>query len=249
MRLIVTRPAQQAAGWVQALRAQGLDAHALPLIGIAPLQDTAPVQAAWHELDSFALVMFVSANAVQQFFAARPTGAGWPDTLWAGSTGPGTTQALRELGVTRIEEPAADAAQFDSEALWSRLRHQDWHGRHVLLVRGEQGRDWLADTLRQQDARVHALPAYRRLPPALDADMTALLAAAQARPDAHRWLFSSSEAVQQLQALAPAVAWSSHHAWCSHPRIAQTAREAGFGLVREMAPGIDAVVALARQGA
>jgi uroporphyrinogen-III synthase len=50
LRLIVTRPAAQAEPWVQALRALGFDAVALPLIGIEPLADPAPVHEAWRLL-------------------------------------------------------------------------------------------------------------------------------------------------------------------------------------------------------
>ena len=98
MRLIVTRPAAQAGPWVNALQALGLDAQALPLIGIAPPHDLAPVRAAWSGLAHQRLVMFVSANAVEHFFAARPAGALWPAALPAGSTGPGTSAALRGAG-------------------------------------------------------------------------------------------------------------------------------------------------------
>ena len=42
MRLIVTRPAAQAMPWVAALQALGLDALALPLIGIEPPGATRP---------------------------------------------------------------------------------------------------------------------------------------------------------------------------------------------------------------
>ena len=139
MRLIVTRPSAQAAPWVAALQAMGLEAQALPLIDIAPAPDLAPVQAAWRALDALALVMFVSANAVEHFFAARPAGAKWPAALLAGSTGPGTSAALRAAGVQHIEEPAADAPQFDTEALWARLTTRHWQGERVLVVRGEDG--------------------------------------------------------------------------------------------------------------
>jgi len=234
MRVIVTRPAAQAAGWVEALRAAGFVAQALPLIGIEPLQDTAAIAAAWRTLGQRSLVMFVSANAVEQFFAARPPGAAWPPALRPGSTGPGTTRALREAGVAQVEEPDVAAGRFDTEALWERLRHQDWQGRPVLLVRGEQGRDWFADTLRAAGAVVEALAAYRRLPPQADAATLALIDTALADPAHTRWLFSSSEALQHLSTLRPGADWSASHAWCSHPRIAASARAAGFGHVAEV---------------
>mgnify|MGYP003505270416 CR=1 FL=1 len=42
--LLVTRPAEQAAGWVSKLRAQGLRAEALPLIAIGPAPDAAALR-------------------------------------------------------------------------------------------------------------------------------------------------------------------------------------------------------------
>ncbi len=48
--LLITRPASEAARWVDDLRAAGVDAVALPLIAIAPLEDPAPLQAAWRRL-------------------------------------------------------------------------------------------------------------------------------------------------------------------------------------------------------
>ena len=40
-RVIVTRPAREAAHWVVQLQAQGVDAAALPLIAIGPCTDPA----------------------------------------------------------------------------------------------------------------------------------------------------------------------------------------------------------------
>jgi uroporphyrinogen-III synthase len=241
MRLIVTRPAAQAAEWVDGLRARGLEAEALPLIGIAPPADLLPVQRAWAELGDAALVMFVSANAVEQFFAARPPAAVWPPALSAASTGPGTTAALQSHGVSQVEEPPADAPQFDSEALWVRLRERRWQGRRVWVVRGEEGRDWLAQQFQAAGAELRFISAYRRLPPTLDDAARALLSRAQDEPAAHGWLFSSGEAIGHLRRLAPAADWSNALALASHPRIADAAREAGFGRVELVGSGVAAV--------
>lgn len=245
MRVIVTRPPAQAAAWVARLQALGVDAVALPLIGIAPPDDPAPVQAAWRMLEGCALVMFVSPNAVQHFFALRPEGAAWPAALQAGSTGPGTSAALRDSGLAaaQVVEPPPDAPSFDSEALWQQLAGRDWRGRRVLVVRGEEGRDWFAGTLCEHGARVDFVAAYRRLPPVADAAGQAVIDAARAAPQAHLWLFSSSEAIGHLQRLAPGADWRAAAAAASHPRIAETARAAGFGRVDEIAPDPAAVAA------
>ncbi len=264
LRLIVTRPAEQAGPWVQQLQQQGLDAVALPLLQISPLPSTQPLFDAWARLagGQYRLVNFVSANAVQHFFAAQASFV-WPHQTLAGSTGPGTTAALLAAGVpaTAVVAPRADATTFDSEALWQQLQQHSWAAQQVLLVRGEEGRDWLADTLRAQGATVHLLPAYRRSAPVLDGTTGPLLRAALGQPQHHVWLLSSSEAVghllhllqalQALQALpgglgSQAQSLQSAHAWAGHPRIAQTARDAGFGHVALVRPELSAVVQQAR---
>jgi len=248
MRVIVTRPAAQAADWVAQLRAQAIDAVALPLIAIEPVADARPLVEAWNGLAARRLVVFVSPNAAEQFFAQRPASAAWPAAALAGSPGPGTTRSLLALGVppAQIVEPAADAPQFDSEALWARLRRRDWQGADVLLVRGDGGRDWLAQTLREAGAQVAHLAAYRRTAPAFDAAQAELLHAALAEPAAHLWLFSSSEAIEHLMA-SPLVErgrdWSSARAIATHPRIGVRARDAGFGRVTEARPSLAAVAA------
>jgi uroporphyrinogen-III synthase len=59
----------------------------------------------------------------------------------------------------------------------------------------------------------------------------------------HAWLFSSSESIGHLQALVPTAVWGKARALATHPRIAQRARDAGFGQVHECRPSVDAVVA------
>jgi len=248
MRVIVTRPAAQAQAWVHDLRARGLDAVALPLIAIGAAADPAVVQEAWATLAQQALAVFVSPNAVEQFFSAAPDGACWPERTLAGSPGPGTTRELRARGVSAaaIVEPAADAPQFDSEALWAQLSARPWQGRSALIVRGDGGRDWLADTLRSAGARVELLAAYRRVASKPDAAQRALLAAAVDAPAEHLWLFSSSEAIDRLAALRPdldAAAWQTSQAIATHPRIAERARALGIGAVHASRPGIDDVAA------
>ena len=204
MRLIVTRPRAQAAAWVRELQALGQQVSALPLIDIAPLDEPAPLHRAWQRLDAYALVVFVSANAVQHFFAAAPAGSGWPVGVLA-RVHQATSAALRAAGVpaAALVEPAADAPAYDSEALWAQVSGPGLGWARVLVVRGEDGRDWLARTLRARGAAVDFVAAYRRRPPLCGAAETALLQDALAAPAAHLWLFSSSEAVANLRPWRP----------------------------------------------
>lgn len=235
--LLVTRPQPQADEWVAQLVQHGLDAVALPLLAIAPASDEAAVQRAWQSLPALALVMFVSPNAVQRFFALRPPGQPWPAGLLAGGTGPGSRRALVDAGVPEflIRTPGAHdpgyAGPFDSEALWQLLAGQNWAGQQALIVRGEGGRDWLAQALRQQGAQVHFVEAYRRTGAVPQGPALAALQAALQAPGQHLWLFSSSEAVGHLRGLVTGQPWRVHQALATHARIAQAARALGFGRV------------------
>ncbi len=257
-KVIVTRPAREAERWVKELSARGLHAQALPLIEIAPPLDLAALRQARERLadnaHAYAAVMWVSPNAVSGFW-----GDGASDRLLeirriaagtrAWSPGPGTTQALQRAGwpVSGIDAPAPDAPQFDSESLWEQVKPQLLPGRRILIVRGANaqgqvaGRDWLAKQLRAAGLAVEEVAAYRRIRPSLDAGGL-LLARAGARGDGV-WLFSSSEAVANLVELLPECDWSGGRAIATHPRIAEAARQAGFGYVIETHPTLQAVAA------
>ncbi|MFZ2651427.1 MAG: uroporphyrinogen-III synthase [Burkholderiaceae bacterium] len=243
MKVLITRPVDQGAHWVEKLQRMDIDAVALPLIDIQPAPESVAVVLAWSRISQMRLVVFVSPNAVERFFVSKPAGMHWPLGLNVASTGPGTTRALLGLGVPaqRITEPAADAAQFDSESLWERLSDGDWRGAKVLIVRGEGGRDWLAEKLRMRGAKVTAVAAYRRGAPLFTRPQMALLAQALAEPQTHLWLFSSSEAVAHLAQMLSNVDLARAWAIVTHPRIAARAQEVGFGNVVKTRPTIQAV--------
>jgi len=138
----------------------------------------------------------------------------------------------------QIVQPAADAASLDSEHLWACLApRRDWAGARVLLLRGDGGRDWLAERLRTAGARVEAVTVYHRAGPRFGAAEQALLAAARAEPLRFVWLFSSAEAVGHLRGLG----LIDQRAIATHPRIADAARAAGFAPVVLARPAPEAV--------
>ncbi|MDZ7857798.1 uroporphyrinogen-III synthase [Sphaerotilus sp.] len=246
--VVVTRPQPQADDWVARLQALGQAARALPLMRIerAAAFD-ADVARTWAGLARHRLVMFVSPNAVLAFFAGRPAGLRWPAATLAGATGPGTVASLQAQGVDTacIVSPPKESATFDAESLWRHaLASRDWAGQSVLVVRGEDGRDWLADTLARAGASVACLAAYRRVPPVWPGVLAAALDQVAAQPARHVWLFSSSQCITHLLApQAPAAADAALRAavlavpvLATHPRIADTARHGGFHRVVPVAP-------------
>ncbi|MDA7415156.1 uroporphyrinogen-III synthase [Xenophilus arseniciresistens] len=245
-RLIVTRPEPEASRWVLALQAQGQRAQALPLIRTEPLPREAQAEAGPAQV-----LMFVSGAAVRAFFGAHPQAWRPPTRCWC--TGPGTAAALREAGVQAsfIDSPPPEAAQFDSEALWARVRPQLQPGLRVCIVRGGDaqgrptGRDWLAGELGSAGAQVSTVVAYRRLPPQVDAPWLACVREHVQARDV--WLFSSSEAVAHLgDAVAgiDGLDWGACTALTTHARIAEAARLLGFGRVLHSAPLLPSVLAV-----
>lgn len=213
-------------------------------------------RADWQRADA---LMFVSGAAVSHFFAedmAPPTS---PITTRFWAPGPGTArllaQALTRLGVAvdRIDSPPEGAAQFDSEHLWPVVAPQVRAGSRILIVRGlsvdappaagsvaGNGRDWLIGQCEAAGARVEGCVAYERRPPVLSVgDAQRMLEATKA---GSVWLFSSSEALTALRVLQPQAHWGAATALATHPRIAQAARETGFGRVIESRPSLNDVL-------
>jgi uroporphyrinogen-III synthase len=177
--------------------------------------------------------------------------------FWA--PGPGTArqlkQALTALGIAagHIDSPAEDAAQFDSEHLWPLVAPQVRPGSHILIVRGQSadampregsvagtGRDWLIRQCEAAGARVDACVAYERRAPMVGEAGRQRMAAGMKAGSV--WLFSSSEALTALRGLNPEADWSAATALVTHPRIARTARDIGFGRVIESRPGLPDVL-------
>ena len=226
--LILTRPREQAADWLARMSALGVEAQSLPLIAIERGVGQAASEA-WSMLPQAALAMFVSPNAALAFFAV-PHGE-WPAHTLAACVGPGTAQALLAAGVPAelILQPPADSPSLDSEHLWAQLEKRDWKDRLTLMLRGEGGRDWLAERLREQGAQTRDFHLYRRICPQWNAAERAGFDEAIAVR--HVWQLSSVEALGHLRTLAPNVDWQTQRAIATHERIAAAARELGFGHV------------------
>lgn len=267
-RAIVTRPHRDAEKWVLRLRLAGIDAEALPLIEIAPLaQSPDPARqpadyaaclfVSGHAVEHFFKESTAFAPNLRAQEAIESIANRNPAMVRTASPGlrflapgPGTVAALRAAGIAeaQIDAPPPDAVQFDSEALWRVIGQRDWHGLRVLVVRGlsaatdvqaaSPGRDWIARQWLQAGASVDFAAVYQRRAPLLG--QTQLRRARAAAGDGSVWLFSSSEAVANLvgQAGLRGTDWSRARALATHPRIAEAARAAGWGVVAESRPSL-----------
>lgn len=234
--VVITRPRAQAEPLAQAVRALGRRAVLLPLLEIAPLEDTSVLRATLAGLASYALVVFVSPNAVDAAFAHLD---GWPAGVPIGVVGEGSRAALARHGVTADKATIhcpPDPAASDSEHLLASLDLAGFAGRRVLIVRGESGRELMASTLRAAGARVDTVAAYRRSVPQLGKSLAAELDALLAQPN--DWIITSSEALRGLAGMVSRLdpdaglgRLRAQHLIVPHGRIAETARALGCGRI------------------
>ena len=120
----------------------------------------------------------------------------------------------------------------------------------VLIVRGNGGRAWFADRLREREIAVDEVESYRRVRPEPDA------ASASALRRLHRdnaravFVVTSSEGLGNLLAMLESLLGSAARRWLfdsrivtPHARIAEKARHMGFSKVSLAASGDRGLVA------
>jgi len=164
--VLVTRPVQQADVLCKLIEDAGGKAIRLPLLEIQPVhaEDIGPSRL--RQLGHADWLIFVSANAVRCAFELL--GPQWLDTVSMpkiAAIGQATAKALLDKGVAVDLKPKE---QFNSESLLAQLGLMDAKGLSFLIVRGEGGRELLADTLRQRGGKVEYAEVYRRVAPEID---------------------------------------------------------------------------------
>ena len=244
--VVITRPAAQAEALALRLSASGCPVRLFPLLEIQPLADTTELSATLAKLNDYAMVAFVSPNAIDAVFALLTD---WPKNVIAAVVGEGSRIALARHGVTdanaTIISPS-DKQRTDSETLLLELDLDALRGKKVLIVRAESGRELLADQLRAAGVDVEQIVAYQRLAPTLDE--ARLVALRTLLAEQNDWIITSSEALRLLKQMVeqadPAAGWQhlqNKTLILPHPRIAETARECGFTHINLCGSGDEAL--------
>jgi uroporphyrinogen-III synthase len=231
--VVITRPLAQANVLARRVSALGRDAVIFPLLEIHPLADPAPLRAALASLKDYAMIAFVSPNAIDAAFAALPV---WPRSMVLAVIGEGSRSALARHGVTPANATIIspnDPERTDSETLLETLDLDALRGKRVLVLRGETGRELLADALRAAQVEVVQVAAYRREAPVLDAARREqLLRLLDSESD---WIVTSSEGLRVLMRMVGEVAGQDgivkmqhNRMIVPHLRIQETAQVLGF---------------------
>ncbi|MDE1168596.1 MAG: uroporphyrinogen-III synthase [Pseudomonas sp.] len=160
-RLLLTRPAEESAALALQLAAAGVHGSCLPLLAIEPLAEDAAMRTLALQLDRYCAVIVVSKPAAR--LGVELIARHWPQlpALHWFSVGAATAAILEQYGL-RVHVPAEGD---DSEALldlaWLNVALQVPNPQ-VLILRGEGGRELLAERLRERGASVDYLQLYRR---------------------------------------------------------------------------------------
>ena len=159
--IVITRPEHQAQELSKKLlKVGGCPIH-FPLIEIKPNIDSASVK---HQLDSlqdYDLIIFISANAVEQtldYLLAESLAS-----VKIASVGKKTAHVLTNRGVNVDFCPEQI---FNSEALLAIPEFKKFlKGKKIAIIRGEGGREYLRQNLLNLGAKVDYIDVYKRIHP------------------------------------------------------------------------------------
>jgi len=224
-RVLITRPAEQAAGLSRLLEAEGAETLALSAISIEPALDHSALDRAIQEIKHYQWVIFTSVNGVRAFVGRLDqAGLDWSalQGVRLGAIGPATAEALRASGV----RPDFVPEEYVAEAISAGIGPVA--GQRILLPRADIAREALAVELRRMGAEVEEIAAYRTMARSLDAQT--VNAALAWRPDVITFTSSSTVRgfVAGLGGAHLAEALRDVAVACIGPITAQTAREAGL---------------------
>lgn len=225
-RLLLTRPAEECVALAATLAEVGVHSASLPLLSIEPLPEAPEQHAMMLELDRYCAVVVVSKPAAR-------LGIEWLDRYWPQppsdqpwfSVGAATGAILEGHGLDVSWPETGD----DSEALLALPRLSQAlavPNPRVLILRGEGGREFFAETLRDRGVQVDFLELYRRNLPSYPSG--ALPATVEAER-LNGLVVSSGQGLQSLRELA-ADAWPELvelTLFVPSPRVAEMARQLG----------------------
>lgn len=159
---ILTRPAGRNTVVMNGLLRRGWSVLECPALEIRDVTITATKAPQPREFD---LVVFVSRAAVAGYHSQLGVDASfcWPKHTLVACMGPVTASAIRKSfgHIAQVVHPDGADAQ-DSEGLWPLLQAVAQSLKKVLIVRGQDGRDWLNLRLREQKVDVTLHQSYER---------------------------------------------------------------------------------------
>ena len=163
-RIMITRPVHQAGNLAQGIKTAGGETFLFPTIEIVPAELSPENKEKIQRINQYDIIIFISPNAVEYGIKLIPALTELPGRVLLATIGQGSANALNNfLGK---QPDIVPQKKFNSEGLLATAAMQDVANKHILIIRGNSGREHLKETLQQRGALVEYLDVYKRIKPA-----------------------------------------------------------------------------------
>jgi len=160
LSVLVTRPATQANALCELISEHHARPVRFPVMEIVAVIDTDSVMQQLKSLTDFDRLIFISVNAVDYAFDLLPEDL--PASLKIAAIGDKTAQRLVDIG---LDPDIVPTEKFDTENLLLHSDLQNLADKKVMIVRGNGGRELLAEELVKRGAQVEYAEVYQRIIP------------------------------------------------------------------------------------
>lgn len=154
-KVLITRPEKSGRTLQSFLSTQGIEAHCQPFFDYQLNADNQQLLALQNQLNH-PIIVFISVAAVEFAHQIMPL------NLWQNkciiAVGTATQIALKSIGLL-----AYTPEKHDSDGLLALPQLQDVQNQDVIIVRGNGGRELIAQELTLRGANVHYFESYRRI--------------------------------------------------------------------------------------
>jgi len=246
MKVLITRPRNQADSFAAALTEAGFEPVFFPVIEIRPFEENVALDRAIEKLSCYDWIVFTSVNGVDAFFSviareqrdrsnllsnegiaslsartASPLGNDMTPRVAA--IGPKTAQSLASRGVT----PDFVPEEYVAEAILPGLG--DLRGRWVLLPRAEIARKALPEAILAAGGVAHEIAVYQTVPAEIDREgLAALMSGVEAVTFTSPSTVENFVEIVRRAGLDPLQLPGNPQIACIGPITQKAAEEAGF---------------------
>jgi len=166
--IIVTRPSPDGSDLVNQLISAGFYARHMPLFAILSCPHPTFLQSQLNILSSEDIVIALSPRVITSLKASGESIL-FPAHVNYVAVGQKTAAAFQELAKMSVIHPKKEES---SEGLLALPLFSTIFQKRILILRGNQGREWLADNLKRRGAIISYVECYQRIPINYSADDT-----------------------------------------------------------------------------
>ncbi len=156
LKVLITRPEVKAQQFALLLNKHGINCTSQALFDYQP---SASAQEIKSSLKKANIVIFISVAAVEFAHASLPLSATHQQLFFA--VGSATKRALHAIGINKVLSPPSQ--QENSEGLLSLAELENVGNKKVVIVRGNGGREHIAQSLLKRGAQVSYIESYQRV--------------------------------------------------------------------------------------